>query len=85
MKKVFAIFGALFIVTGLKAEKTYIQKETIKPQRNQSAAQHKKVKSTPAAHKAAPFIKVAPAYKSSPFIKAAPAHKGAPATKKAHR
>ncbi|HEY2726772.1 MAG TPA: hypothetical protein VGI61_06340 [Parafilimonas sp.] len=83
MKKVLAIFGALFITISLKAEKTYLQKETTKPQGNQSAIQHKDVKPAPA-NKTAPTIKVAPAYKGAPFIKAAPAHKVAPPTKKAH-
>jgi hypothetical protein len=74
MKKVLAIFGALFITTSLKAEKTYLQKETTKPKSNQSAVQQKGAKSA-TAHKVAPVIKAAPAYKSAPVIKAAPAPK----------
>lgn len=32
MRKILAILGALFIVTGVKAQKSNMQKETVKPQ-----------------------------------------------------
>lgn len=75
MKKVFAIFSALLIVTGLKAQKTNAQKETVKPLVD-SVPIKKGAATGPAAVKSQKGAKLAPA-----TIKYAPAvQKGAPAT-----
>ncbi len=72
MKRLFAIVSALLIITGLKAQKANVQKETVKPkadtlvkssaskQLNKPAVQQKDVKIAPAI-KFAPATKVAPA------------------------
>ncbi|HEY6900412.1 MAG TPA: hypothetical protein VI233_07210 [Puia sp.] len=80
MKKIITILSALLIVTGLKAQKSNVQKETVKPAvdslvnkggvRSGAAGgavvkEQKGAKIAPAALKYAPAAKIAPADKSS--------------------
>ena len=94
MKKVFAIFSALLIMSGLKAQKSNAQKETVKPPVDSlvrkgavtgvaGSKSQKDAKPAPATQKETPALKYAPAaQKEAPALqKGAPAtQKGAPAT-----
>ncbi|MBS1563966.1 MAG: hypothetical protein JST39_06230 [Bacteroidetes bacterium] len=72
MKKVFAILGLLLIVTGLKAQKSNAQKETVKPVAD-TLIKNSAVKNT-AVSKDQKEAKIAPALKYAPAaIKKAPA------------
>lgn len=71
MRKILAILGALLIVTGVKAQKSNVRKETVKPQAdslvkvnankqlNKPAIQQKDAKIAPVT-KDAPTAKIAP-------------------------
>lgn len=66
MKKVFTILSVLLIVTGLKAQKANVQKETVKPQadtlvKNGAAKQLDKTTVQQKVWKEAPAVKKAPA------------------------
>jgi len=69
MKKIFTIVSALLIVTGLKAQKTGVQKETIKPAADtllqKSAVKNNAVKSFKGEAKVAPTLKYTPAIKKA--------------------
>lgn len=84
MKKVFTILSALLIVTGLKAQKSNAQKETVKPPID---SLHKKgTVSSNGTDKGFKDAKIAPAQKYAPAMKESPAtYKVAPATSKAQK
>lgn len=83
MKKILTLLSALFLVTGLKAQKSNVQKEIVKPladsinksgankQLTKQAIQQKDVKIAPIIKDAA-AVKIAPVSKKS--IKWAPQH-----------
>ncbi len=83
MKKIITILSAFLIITGLKAQKTNVQKETVKPVadtlvKNRVDKQLGKTGSKKDA-KIAPALKYAPASKVAPVstktAKLAPVHK----------
>ncbi|MFD2581434.1 hypothetical protein ACFSR6_02960 [Pedobacter vanadiisoli] len=80
MKKIFTLLSALFIVTGLKAQKVAVQKETVKPKVDTIAKNvtDKKISATTDTKdaKIAQAIKYAPTSKVTPV--AAKAGKLAP-------
>jgi len=78
MKKVFTILSALLIVTGLKAQQSNAQKETVKPPAD---SLHKKgAVSANGMDKGFKEAKIAPAQKFAPAMKESPAtYKVAPA------
>ena len=74
MKKIITILSAMLIVAGLKAQKTTVQKETVKPMADSMLKKNAAVNNnaaTPALKKThkgaemAPVIKYAPAMKKS--------------------
>ncbi|MFT3933722.1 MAG: hypothetical protein QM726_08925 [Chitinophagaceae bacterium] len=73
MKKVLTILSAVLFVTGLKAQKANVQKETVKPKADTllKNSANKSI-SKPVEHKDA---KIAPALKYQPLDKVAPESK----------
>ena len=69
MKKILTLLSALFIVTGLKAQKVAVQKETIKPKVDTVA---KKSIVKPGKTVEQKEAKIAPAIKYAPTSKVAP-------------
>lgn len=69
MKKIFTLLSALLIVTGLKAQKATVQKETIKPKVDKLA---KKSIVKPGETVEQKEAKIAPAIKYAPTSKVAP-------------
>ncbi|MBO9674281.1 MAG: hypothetical protein J7577_12605 [Sphingobacteriaceae bacterium] len=70
MKKIFTLLSALFIVTGLRAQKVAVQKETVKPKVDTigKSVIDKKTSATTDTKDA----KIAPAIKYAPTSKVAP-------------
>ncbi len=69
MKKIFTLLSALLIVTGLKAQKATVQKETVKPKVDTLA---KKSIVKPGKTVEQKEAKIAPAIKYAPTSKVAP-------------
>ncbi len=70
MKKIFTIVSALLIVTGLKAQKAGVQKETVKPVAD-TLLKNGAVKNNVATKELQKQAKIAPAIKYAPAIKKA--------------
>ncbi|MEE1945253.1 hypothetical protein VRU48_09045 [Pedobacter sp. KR3-3] len=70
MKKIFTLLSALLIVTGVKAQKANVQKETVKPKADTLVKSIDKQSNNAPAKKDA---KIAPAIKYAPVSKVAPA------------
>jgi hypothetical protein len=70
MKRIFTLLSALFIVTGLKAQKAIVQKETIKPKVDTVGKSSNDKQINKAADKK--DAKIAPAIKYAPTSKVAP-------------
>ena len=79
MKKIFTFLSAMLIMFGLKAQKTTVHKETIKPVADSLVKKNIAVTKSPATQtfkKTQKDVKLAPAIKDAPSIK-----KTAPALK----
>ena len=71
MKKIITIFSAMLIVAGLKAQKTTVQKETVKPIADSMLKKNAAVNNnaaTPALKKTQKGAKMAPAIKYAPAM-----------------